>query len=215
MFEEGEVKSNDPSYVFCPAPHRKQILHMFTKHFCQHPLFAEHDGKWTAEKIRRNAVYEMYSFCHIRSLREVWGYLWACWYSPKMWKLWARSTSPILSRLRTTMGVENFWRQLKHDYLHHVARPRLDHLVWILINKVTPAYIARAEIMNDSYRLGRPKQLTTYQKYFKSSWKKLSERTLSGKEYHTNVEEWTCTCGQQKYNCHHLCKHLRNGSGVR
>ena len=106
------------------------------------------------------------------------------------------------------MSVENFWRQLKHDYLHHVARPRLDNLVWILINKVTPAYIARAEIMNDSYRLGRPKQLTTYQKYFKSSWKKLSECTLSGKNYHTNVEEWTCTCGQQKYNCHHLCKHL-------
>jgi MULE transposase domain len=208
MFEEGEVKSNDPNHVFCPAPHRKQILHLFTKHFCQHPLFAEHDGKWTAEQIRSNAVYEMYSFCHTRGLREVWGYLWACWYSPKMWKLWARSTSPILSRLRTTMGVENFWRQLKHDYLHHVARPRLDHLVWILINKVTPAYIARAEIMNDSYRLGRSKQLTTYQKYFKSSWKKLSERTISDKEYHINVEEWTCTCGQQKYNCHHICKHL-------
>jgi hypothetical protein len=62
--------------------------------------------------------------------------------------------------------------------------------------------------MNDNYHLGQPKQLTTYQKYFKSSWKQLSERTLSGKEYHTNVEEWTCTCGQQKYNCHHLCKHL-------
>ena len=62
--------------------------------------------------------------------------------------------------------------------------------------------------MNDNYHLGRPKQLTTYQKYFKSSWKKLSECKLSGKEYHTNVEEWTCTCGQQKYNCHHICKHL-------
>jgi hypothetical protein len=181
---------------------------MFTKHFCQHTLFAERDGKWSAEQIRRNAVYEMYNFCHLQGLREVWAYLWACWYSPKMWRLWARSTSPVLSRLRTTMSVENFWCQLKHDYLHHVARPRLDQLIWILIDKVTPAYIARAEIMNDNYRLGRPKQLTTYQKYFKSSWKKLSERTLSDKEYHINVEEWTCTCGQQKYNCHHICKHL-------
>ncbi|KAF8225300.1 hypothetical protein L208DRAFT_1306755 [Tricholoma matsutake] len=121
MFEEEEVKSSNPNYVFCPAPHWKQILHMFTKHFCQHTLFAEHEGKWTAKKICQNAVYEMYNFCHIQGLREVWGYLWACWYSPKMWKLWARSTSPILSRLRTTMSVENFWHQLKHDYLHYVA----------------------------------------------------------------------------------------------
>ena len=87
------------------------------------------------------------------------------------------------------MSVENFWHQLKHDYLHHVAWPRLDQLIWILIDKVTSAYIACAEIMNDSYRLGCPKQLTTYQKYFKSSWKKLSECTLSDKEYNVNVEE--------------------------
>jgi len=123
MFDAGEVTSHDPSYVFCPAPHRKQLLHLFTKHYCQHPLFAERDGKWDKEKIRRNAVYDMYNFCHARGLREVWGYMWACWYSPKMWCLWARSTSPYISRLRTTMNVENFWRQLKHDHLHNVARP--------------------------------------------------------------------------------------------
>lgn len=106
------------------------------------------------------------------------------------------------------MNVENFWRQLKHDYLHHVAQPRLDTLVWILINKVTPAYIARAEILNDNHRLGRPKQFTTYQKYFKSSWKELQKRKVSGKEYDTNIAEWNCTCGRQKYDRHHLCKHL-------
>lgn len=51
MFEKEEAKSSDPNYIFCLAPHRKQILHMFTKHFCQHTLFAERDGKWTAEKF--------------------------------------------------------------------------------------------------------------------------------------------------------------------
>ena len=65
MFEKEEAKSSDPNYVFCPAPHWKQILHMFTKHFCQHTLFAEHDGKWTAEQIHHNAVYEMYNFWHL------------------------------------------------------------------------------------------------------------------------------------------------------
>jgi hypothetical protein len=208
MFEADEVASDDTNYVFCPAPHRKQLLHLFTKHFCQHPLFAERDGKWTKEKIRREAVHDMYHFCYIRGLCEVWGYMWACWYSPKMWCLWARSTSPYISRLRTTMNVENFWRQLKHDYLFRIARPRLDHLVWVLIYKVTPAYITRAEILNDSHRLGRTKSLTTYQKYFKASWKKLLESNTSSKVYKTSVKDWTCTCGQQKYDRHHLCKHL-------
>ncbi|KAF8879440.1 hypothetical protein CPB84DRAFT_1630140, partial [Gymnopilus junonius] len=146
---------------------------LFTKHFCQHPSLPDRHGTWTKEEIRDNAVKELYDFCKARGLREVWGYMWACWYSPKMWKLWARSSSPYISRLRTTMGVENFWRQLKHDYLHNVVRPRLDHLVWVLIYKVTPRYMARMHNLEDNYRLGRSRTLTTYQKYFKTAWKKL------------------------------------------
>ncbi|THU81891.1 hypothetical protein K435DRAFT_615402, partial [Dendrothele bispora CBS 962.96] len=131
---------------FCPAPHRKQLLHLFTRHFCQHPLLPERleADCWTAEQIRRNAVMEMYNFCFQCGLREVWGYMWTSWYSPKMWELWARSTnSQLLSRLRTTMNVENFWKQLKHDNLHHILHPRLDQLVWILIHEVTPSYLTR------------------------------------------------------------------------
>ncbi|OCH86625.1 hypothetical protein OBBRIDRAFT_814505 [Obba rivulosa] len=114
MFNEGEVKSKDPDYIFCPAPHRKQILHLFTKHFCQHPLLPEQTGTHTAEEIRKNAVSKIYNFCYARKVQ---------------WPLWARSASPRISRLRTTMTVENFWKQLKHDFLHHLLRPHLDHLV--------------------------------------------------------------------------------------
>ncbi|KAG6895198.1 hypothetical protein C0995_013024, partial [Termitomyces sp. Mi166 len=93
QFDNGKETSKDPKYVLCPAPHQKQLLHIFTKHFCQHPSFVEGDGKWNAERIHREAVYEMYMFCHFHGLHEVWGYMWACWYSPKMWYLWAQSTS--------------------------------------------------------------------------------------------------------------------------
>ena len=209
VWEEGETSAPHPEYVFCPFPHRKPILHLFTKHFCQHPLFPERlGGSLDAATIRRQAVSEMYQFCYQRGLREVWGYLWTSWYAPKVWKLWARSTSPYVSRLRTTMGTENFWRQLKHNYLHHTLRPRLDHLVWILINKVTPEYIARAEILEDTHRLGRSKPLSNYQRYFKSAWKKLEGVPVSERKYITSIEEWTCNCGQQKYHPQHLCKHL-------
>jgi hypothetical protein len=215
MFDIDETVSPDPTYVFCPATHRKQILHLFTRHFCQHPIFPQrHEKSLDAKEIRREAVFEMYDFCKKRGLREVWGYMWACWYSPKMWKLWARSTSTYLSRLRTTMGVENFWRQLKHNYLHHVARPWLDHLVWILIYKVTPSYFARTQILDDTYRLGRSKPLTTYQRAFKKSWLTLMKKGVSNNPYTIDVSTWTCNCGHQKYHRHHLCKHLVQAVGL-
>ena len=208
-FEEGETRVKDATYVFCPAPHRKQVLHLFTKHFCQHPTFPErNEGPCSAAEIRERAVMEMYQFCWQRGLREVWGYLWNSWYSPSRWKLWARSTSPYVSRWRTTMGTENFWKQLKHNHLHHMLRPRLDLLVWILIVKVTPEYIARAEILEDTHRLGRSKPLSSYQKNFKSAWKKLAEMEVKENTYVTDATTWTCNCGQQKYHSQHLCKHL-------
>lgn len=97
MFDIDETISPDPNYVFCPATHHKQILHLFTKHFCQHPIFPErHEKSLDAKQIRWESVFEMYEFCKKCGLREVWGYMWACWYSPKMWKIWARSTSTYL-----------------------------------------------------------------------------------------------------------------------
>lgn len=208
MFDEGETRSPDTNYEFCPSAHRKQILHLFTTHFCLHPLFPERDGEHTAAEIRDCAVFEMYKFCLRRGLCEVWAYLWMSWYQPSRWKLWARSTSPYLSRLRTTTTVENHWKQLKHEHLHHLVRPRLDQLVWILITEVTPAYVARAEILEDAYRLGRTKPLSTYQQQFKRSWDKLSKQPVSSRVYSVDVEKWTCNCGAQKFHCHHLCKHL-------
>jgi len=106
------------------------------------------------------------------------------------------------------MNVENLWLQLKHDYLHHITHPRLDTLVWFLIYKVTPSYFTKAEILDDSHHMGWSKQLMTYQKYFKASWKNLQKWEVSGKTYITSVKDWTCTCGRQKYDMHHLCKHL-------
>lgn len=150
----------------------------------------------------------MYTFCYACGLHEVWGYLWACLYTPRMWKLWACSTSPYLSCLRTTMDVKNFWCQLKHNYLHNVAWPWLDHLVWILIYKVAPSYYVRINILNDTYHMGCSKPLTTYQQAFKKSCNTLSKQSLGTQQYTTNVNTWTCNCGSQMYHCHHLCKHL-------
>ena len=134
--------------------------------------------------------------------------MWTSWYSPKRWELWAQSASPYISRLRTTMGVENFWRQLKHEFLHNYVRPQLDLLIWILITLVTPQYIIRANNLEDTSRLGRSRTLTTYQRYFKQHWKRLQKKPANMAAYEIDVANWTCTCGLQKYQRHHICQHL-------
>ncbi len=106
------------------------------------------------------------------------------------------------------MTVEKHWQQLKGDHLNHLVRPRRDQLVYVLIHEVTPTYIARAGVLEDTFRLGRSHPLTTYQEYFKKSWKKLSDTLIKDHTYTTHVTSWTCNCGQQKYHPQHLCKHL-------
>ena len=151
----------------------------------------------------------MYLFCHQRGLYEVWGYMWNQWYSQHQWKLWARSSSGThISRMRTTMTTENFWKQLKHDFLHYLVHPCLDQLVWILITQVYPAYMACSEKLEDGYCLGRSRELSTYQRMFKGTWKAVAKAKMSEWSYETNVENWQYNCGHQKYDAHHLCKHL-------
>ncbi|KAJ7789988.1 hypothetical protein B0H14DRAFT_2941837 [Mycena olivaceomarginata] len=98
------------TYAFCPAPHRKQLLRIFIRHFCEHPLLPDRAGNTrTSDKISDTTL-----------LHEVWAYMWTAWYS-ELYRHW-----------RTTMSVENFWRNLKHKTLHHFVHPRLDQLIYLL-----------------------------------------------------------------------------------
>lgn len=208
-FEDGETKSKDKDYTFCPAAHRTTILQKFTRHFVRHPIFPERLGSCqTAGQIREAAVKDMYYHCKRNGLSEVWAYLWTQWYAPSRWKLWARSTSPLLSRLRTTMTVENHWRQLKHQYLRFTHRPRLDHAIYVICTGIVPAYMVTAANLEDSHRIGRTKSLTPFRVAFKKNWKKKASAKVSGRKYNTSVPLWQCNCGAQETDPHHLCKHL-------
>ncbi|KAG9045114.1 hypothetical protein FS837_007016 [Tulasnella sp. UAMH 9824] len=208
-FDDGEKKSKDPTYIFCPAPHRSALLHLYTRHFTRHPIFPARLGDTeTAKQIRANAVKEMYFHCKRNSLAEVWAYMWTQWYSPKRWSLWACSSSPLLSRLHMTMTVENHWRQLKHQYLRFTHRPRLDHAIYVICTEMVPAYMVAASRLEDSHRLGRARQLTRFRVAFKENWKRKEKAKVSGCEYRICVKSWQCNCGGQETDPHHLCKHL-------
>lgn len=90
--EEAGPRVKDPSYVFCPPEHRLPILRLFAKHHALHPLLSERHGESrTPEEIHRDCTLEMYTHCKHNNLREVWAYMWNCWYSFSKWILWARS----------------------------------------------------------------------------------------------------------------------------
>ena len=95
------------------------------------------------------------------------------------------------------MNVENFWRQLKHGFLHHLLRSCLDQLLFILAIQVISQYVQLSTTLEPIWRQGRSKLLTTYQKYFKSDWKRLQlkrarmplqKRTASGRNTIVNAK---------------------------
>ncbi|KAJ7300762.1 hypothetical protein DFH08DRAFT_979352 [Mycena albidolilacea] len=53
IFEPGETAfETTATYIFCPAPHRKQLLQIFIRHFCEHPLPPDRAGSTrTSNKI--------------------------------------------------------------------------------------------------------------------------------------------------------------------
>jgi len=137
--------------------------------------------------------------------------MWTCWYQPSNGNYGPDDRSAkedFLSGLHTTMPLENFWGQLKHNYLHHLVSPQIDHLFWIIHTQVYPNYLLHAKSLEDNFHLGNAWKMTAFQVRFKAEWKCLSEVPTSGQEYIMNISRWTCTCRAIQYNAFHLCKHL-------
>src|SRR5258708_38146012 len=104
--------------------------------------------------------------------------MWASWYSPSMWKLWAQSSNGnFLSRLRTAMMGENHWKQLKHHHLGFMHRPRPDPTASIMVLDVVPAAMIASETLEGVDRIGAAGQLTRDQTELTESWKAVTQGT--------------------------------------
>lgn len=111
---------------------------MMDRHLLYHPTIPiAHVGKLPAADIYKRCIKEMYDLCHNHNLAYLWAYLWENWYRPARWILWARSSYSKLSRWRTTMAVESFWKDLKREVLHN-RRVRVAGLVALLSLRVIP-----------------------------------------------------------------------------
>jgi hypothetical protein len=123
------------------------VLKIFSRHYNSHPFIPDRHGKFrSAEEIHRACSSEMYHWCREQNYFRLWAYLWVNWYQPKEWKLWARSVNEKeIPVLKTTMIVESHWRKIKHDYLHDYSRPRIDLVIWVLLDRLIPSAMTRMQ----------------------------------------------------------------------
>ncbi|KIM44630.1 hypothetical protein M413DRAFT_66881, partial [Hebeloma cylindrosporum] len=145
----------------------------FRIHFHQHPAIPLDDDEGTylkAEEIHEGAVKDMYQYCFENNLSQVWVYMWNRWYTTKQWSLWARSASDSISRLKTTMVVENLWKHLKRRDLAQFNRPRLDLVTHLVITSVLPRVQLTIDSVLERRHIGRAKALVPWQTEFKRQW---------------------------------------------
>ena len=107
---ENESDADDETangqHTFCPVEHCDALVQMMEQHLCAHPLIPGYSAP-TPEGIKAWAVKQVYEFCTVRELPNLWAYLWENWYRHGRWELWARSGNPReIPRLKTTVLVE-------------------------------------------------------------------------------------------------------------
>ncbi|KAF8588750.1 hypothetical protein K439DRAFT_1533549 [Ramaria rubella] len=159
--------------------------------------------------IRAWAVKDMYLFCVKHDLQPCWAYLWENWYTPGRWKLWARSEYDKIPRLKTTMICESHWGRIKHDYLHHFHKPRLDVLVWVIMTKLIPPYHKKLDELL-TYK-GCFHGLPSWRKAFKREWRQCEKKLVQDPEnpkYTPDPWRWVCTCPSFVKSRFLICKHL-------
>lgn len=87
--------------------------------------------------------------------------------------------------------------------------PRCDLLVWILVTKLAPTFYARLDNLLTS--TGRYRELCSWRKDFKKTWKKLETREITlplSDAYRPDARKWTCTCPSFVISRFLICKHL-------
>ncbi|CAB4438821.1 unnamed protein product [Rhizophagus irregularis] len=126
--------------VFCPKEIRPLIWKMMNDHLHKHPLIPTIDGQFlSSASIWKMAVEEIYNFCKQNSLPWLWVYLWNEWYNADRWFLWFRAgCGDKLSIFKTNMFVEAHWKVLKRDFLYKFFRPRLDLVIFVIMEQVVP-----------------------------------------------------------------------------
>ncbi|KAG2214782.1 hypothetical protein INT45_011563 [Circinella minor] len=148
---------------------------------------------------------------------DAWAYLYSRWYRDSWWNKWARSTRVPIPIGKTTMMIESQWRILKRDFLINSNRPRLDFLVWIIIQKQLVKVhhnfmlkvVNRAEKLEWELEFVREWHVKTgHSDPGSNSRGTRAENPDADQLYLPSLENWTCGCPSFATSRFMLCKHL-------
>ena len=87
------------------------------------------------------------------------------------------------------MFVEAYWKVLKRDFLYKFFRPRLDLVVFIIMEQVISHNRRKFEQI---FLVKREK--AEWRKAFKREWKKLIKQPINNDTYLTDINNWICGC---------------------
>jgi hypothetical protein len=194
---------------FCPKDLRPLVWKFMNKHLHLHLLIPTIDGQFLSlNSIWKMAVEEAYNFCKQHSLPWLWIYLWNEWYNSDCWFLWFRAgCDDKISIFKTNMFVEAHWKVLKRDFLYKFFRPRLDLVVFIIMEQAIPHNLRKFEQI---FVVKREK--ADWRKAFKKEWKNLAEQPLNNM-YLTDISNWICGCPAFFISRFLICKHLVQQKG--
>lgn len=193
---------------------RAAVLELFVSHYNKHSAFPDRAGNYLeSSTIYVECVREMYNWCHARDYFRLWSYMWLNWYAPDKWSIWARSASPYVSVLKTTMIVESHWRKVKHDYLHRFNRPRIDLVTWILCTRVIPDSIEQLNMMTNPRPAQRRFNLASWRSKWTKEWERLEAKATEVslekiRFYHTDPRRFVCACPAFLLSRFLVCKHI-------
>jgi hypothetical protein len=100
--DEPDEEASNGWHTFCPMEHCDTVINMMEHHFCTHPLIPGYSAP-TPEGIKAWAVKQMYEYCVLHDLPNLWAYPWENWYRHGQWEHQAPEEIP---HLKTTMMVE-------------------------------------------------------------------------------------------------------------
>ncbi|TYJ56278.1 hypothetical protein B9479_002965 [Cryptococcus floricola] len=199
---------------FCPQDLRRNVIDLIKKAFHAHPDIPVYGGK-TADEVYVDAVKAAYFFCHKNRLPALWAYLYANWYEPGRWELWARSAHiDFLPLRKTNMMVERHFGILKGSFFNVRRRLRLDAVVFKLVDEVGKHYVKKLREVGVRHG-GRwtTGSLPWVRRDFWASIRRYKNLHSKGRitvpgPHKLNAEKLICSCRTYSTSPFFFCKHL-------
>ncbi|SAM08094.1 hypothetical protein [Absidia glauca] len=143
----------------------------------------------------------MYNFCVKHQSSDAWAYIYRRWYT-------VRSVDEHIPNAKSTTMIELHWRVLKRNHLYLNNQPRLEYLVYVIIQKqcsdLLYDYEQKAVLRRDYFQ---------WERDILKEWHKHLNQDVSINDHATNVDRSVCGCPSFFASRFLICKHLVQASG--